>query len=156
MDKVVGHLKDNGSANMSELQRVVGCGRQLIYDVVSELEESGRVKTSLVRGKRIVTLRESIPAYLKILTAATIFVSSMFTLSTLTLQPSITVSMDGNSGPLLVLNTFPFPSFVIGLLSGLWLAVFMFRWDDISESVFVIKREGNLLVSSITKYLRLK
>jgi len=132
--KVIEYLRDNGSANISELVREIGCGKQTVYDVVASLEAEGRAKSSIVRGKRIVRLTAIMPDYLKVLTSVTILLL-LFTRIPL-LKPSLVVHTDAE-GCLVV-----YPSIAVFLLSivfGFWMAVVVLKQEDLIETYHSIK-----------------
>jgi biotin operon repressor len=144
-DRIVEYLRENGSANMSELCRELKCGRQTIYDAVRSLEDDGKVKSNLIRGKRVVTLRESIPSYLKILTVFTAFSIVLFKLE-YPFHSFITVNLDSSNTVVM------YPSFsiiILSMLSGFWTAVFILRQDDIVESIYALKRFYNAFISAL-------
>ena len=142
-EHIIEYLRENGSANMSELYRAIGCSKQTIYDSVRSLEDEGKVKTRMVRNRRIVTLVESVPVYLKVLTAITVLCVFAHYIGQVTLQPDVTVNLDSGDGgvvykpPQFTVATL----FLLQILAGYWFAVITFKSEDLVETASAIKRK---------------
>lgn len=65
-DQIEDFLRENGSANISELVRELGCARGTVYNAIENMEEHDMVSTSYSGNKRVVTLRNAFPGYLKV------------------------------------------------------------------------------------------
>ena len=147
-EKVIDYLKENGSANMTELWREIGCGKQTIYDVVRELEEEGKVKSSIVRGRRVVTLIGIIPNYLKTLIVVTFSTLILFGVETKA-NPIIVNTSGGWDYTSSIVAYPPISTVLLSLLTGFWIAVFMLRYDDVYESYLTIKKQLMKLIDQI-------
>jgi len=122
-EKVIDYLKDNGSANMSELCRVIGCGRQTIYNAVQDLEDEGIVKSELVHNRRVVVIVGGVPVYLVYTTLFTIFIAVLYIVGKL-MNIQLILS---------VVYT------VISMLYGFWVGIIILRMEDVRESINLVK-----------------
>jgi len=134
-ERVVEYLKHNGSANISELVKALNCGRQTIYDVVSELEQEGRVTSELYRGKRIVKLVEGIPVYVTVLMILSVF--SVIWLVISAYYEIFFVKLD--SGVVVLIGN-PLPLIITSIITGFWLAVFVLKPEDLEYIAYRLKR----------------
>lgn len=140
-EKIIEILKENGSLNMSELYRELNregkCSRGKLYDAIRELEEKSVVRTVLHKGRRIVTLRQTVPLYLKVLTGFTLVSLILFYLET-PLNNKLVVNLSSDVSAMVV-----YPSFsiiLLSMLSGFWVAVLILRQSDVIEALYTLKR----------------
>ena len=139
-EKIVEVLEDMGSANLTELCRIIGCGKSTIYRAVSILESKGIIETRLIRGRRIAILKERTPAYLKALAGLTAFV---FFLCYLDFRSAsvVTVNMHSNPSAGVVLpSVAPASIVVLSILAGYWAAVLMLKPNDVAEACSNLKK----------------
>jgi len=153
-EKVIEYLRENGSANVSELMRYAKCGKATIYKAIRELEENGVIKTRMVRNRRLVYLVEGVPSYLKYLTAVTLAVLSLafvsFTYQTADVM-TVNLSDLNNSVKIEKINYYciiDLPPLIFlmvtSVLIGYWLAVLTLKYNDIVETVDYIKSKFNI------------
>ena len=139
-EMVIEYLKDKGSANISELMRYANCGRQTIYDAINELVSEGKVKTQMVRNRRMVLLNRGVPAYLKSLFLLTVVVAlvNVFMLY----HPSdklMVVDLHNNSEVLYISAPPIAPIVALSILVGYWLAVLTLKFEDVREALDSVK-----------------
>jgi len=156
-EKVIEYLKDKGSANISELMRYANCGRQTIYDAIKELESEGKVKTQMVRNRRMVLLNQGVPTYLKSLFWLTFVIAlvNVFMLH----HPSdrlMVVDLHNNNEVLYIPAPPIAPIVALSILIGYWLAVLTLKFEDVREALDCLKRASYLskILNIVNKLFR--
>lgn len=136
-EKILEYLEENGSANVSQLARVVGCGKSTLYDAIAELEAEGKIKSEMKRNQRVIVLTCIVPKYIKALFWLTLaFI--LFYYYAYSNPSKIKINFNGSEYMYIGLEFIPL--FILSILVGFWLGVIILKEEDLEPIRMIIKR----------------
>lgn len=144
-DRIQDYLRENGSANISELVRYLGCARGTVYNAIEAMEENNTVSTSYSGNKRIVTLRNSFPGYLKVfLTALSAVVALRYMEGTIVHElVRVNLLSSGNTvsnGATDISIIYPsIATILLIFLLGFGAAIVVLKYEDVLEVYSLLK-----------------